>query len=379
MPKSRVRARPAAGSRGQHEQFGAFKITPATLRRRAMDEFAPSYDLTEGAIAAMRSIERADHELMRLAPARASLLGRIRREAVARNAFATATIEGNPLSLADVESLLRENPSIANIENKEELEILNYVQFMDSPAAKSAPRVPEDVLLVHKALFTNVLPDAGSWKLRANFIGNRRDMAVVYVPTVPERVEPELANALDWVHDAKGEHPLVRALLFHHEFESIHPFRDGNGRAGRAITPTLLHEFGYEGCSFAQIDFKIYRRRAEYYENLALVERGGFQDHTPWLAFMLSIVADAYALALELVRFERELPAELPTRQRQVADWFATLHHERPGTRVKFNDVHQAFPEVAGRTLKRDLTSLRDAGVLDVQGTMKGTTYRLGQ
>ena len=115
MPKSRVRARPAAGSRGQHEQFGAFKITPATLRRRAMDEFAPSYDLTEGAIAAMRSIERADHELMRLAPARASLLGRIRREAVARNAFATATIEGNPLSLADVESLLRENPSIANI------------------------------------------------------------------------------------------------------------------------------------------------------------------------------------------------------------------------------------------------------------------------
>ncbi|HUR27924.1 MAG TPA: Fic family protein, partial [Planctomycetota bacterium] len=319
-----------------------------------MDAFDPRYRMTEAIHQGMRAIERADHDLARLAPSRGSLLQRMRRGALARNAFATATIEGNPLTMPEVESLLRAGPSPARANSKDELEILNYVEFMERPEARKAPREPADVLRVHAALFRHVFKDAGAWKTRANFIGKRPGMSVVFVPTSPERVERELAAAIDWLHDARDHPPLVRALLFHHEFESIHPFRDGNGRAGRAITPMALHELGYEGSAFAQIDYQIYRRRAEYYESLAAVERAQFEDHTPWLEFMVSVVARAYGDAVELARFERALPEELTERQRRVADWFAVLEQESPEARVKFNDVHQAFPEVPARTLKRD-------------------------
>jgi Fic family protein len=221
------------------------------------------------------------------------------------------------------------------------------------------------------------LKDAGEWKTTLNFIGNRMTREVIYVPARPERVVPELQTALDWLHDATSVPPLVRAILFHHEFESIHPFRDGNGRTGRALTPMALHEFGYPGCALAPIDFIIHRRRGEYYQNLALVERNGFTDYTPWLAFMTSVVRTAYEEALGQMLFQKGLPATLSARQRLVAEWFGALNQEKPELRVKFNDVHHAFPQIAERTLKRDLTALRDAGVLEVEGVLKGTRYQL--
>lgn len=359
--------------------FAPYRETSATVWRPPMPRFAPSFRLTESIVEALRAIERADHELSRLAPSRVGILQRIRKEALARNAFATASIEGNPLTLPEVESLLKANPSPASTRDKDELEILNYASFMESADATRPPRTSDDIRKLHSALFRGVFDDAGSFKKKPNFIGRRRDMGVVYVPTPPARVATELESALAWLHDARDTPPLVRALLFHHEFEAIHPFRDGNGRTGRALTPMILHGFGYPGSAFAQIDYAIYESRDAYYAELAKVERDGFRDHTGWLEYMLGLARRAYAQALEKATFQRTLPAALTDRQRNLAEWFARLRDESPTRRVKFNDVHHAFPEVAERTLKRDLAALRAAGVLEVEGQLKGTTYRLAR
>lgn len=371
------RASPARARRPAVE-FGAYAPTEATSWRPVMADFLPRYRTTPQVIDALRRIERIDHELGRHPRLAGGLSQRLRRETLARNAYATASIEGNPLTLSQVESLLR-LPSPASAREADELEILNYAGFMTSPAATTAPRATADVLRVHEALFRGVLQDAGSWKRAPNFIGSAATRAVVYVPSMPERVEPELENALRWLHEATSHPPLVRAMLFHHEFESIHPFRDGNGRAGRALTPMILHEFGYAGSALAPIDLIIHERRDAYYGNLALVERNGFQDHTPWLEFMVGVVRDAYEEALASALLQDGLPAGLTWRQRQVVDWFAQLHREAPERRVKFNDVHHAFPEIPERTLKRDLAALRDAGALHAEGVRKGTTYRLAR
>lgn len=368
----RATGRPGRGSLS----FGAYAARPDTLWRPLMTRFAPAFELTEAVTEALRRIERLDHDLARQPHATQGLAQRLRRETLARNAFATASIEGNPLTLEQVESLLA-FPSPAGARDPDEVEILNYAEFMTSPAATRAPRTPGDVLRVHAALFRGVLRDAGEWKRTANFIGNPATRTVIYVPSAPERVVPELRNALDWLHDARAVHPMLRALLFHHEFESIHPFRDGNGRAGRALTPMLLHEFGYAGSALAPIDFLLYRHRAAYYRALALVERNGFTDHTPWVEFTTGIVRDAYEEAVQSALFQGRLPPALPARQRQLAEWFAQLLQADPERRVKFNDVHHAFPSIPERTLKRDLSALRDAGVLEVEGVLKGTTYRL--
>ena len=356
--------------------FGPFRETPQTLWRPVMRSFQPRYEATERIQEDLRRVERLDHDLARQPHLARGIAALLRRETLARNAYATASIEGNPLTLSEVESLLRD-PSPASAHDADQLEILNYATWMTGPEAARAPRSPEDVLRVHAALVRGVLKDAGQWKTAPNFIGSHATGEVVYVPAKPARVVPELRNALDWLHDAKGVPPLARVLLLHHEFESIHPFRDGNGRAGRALTPMALQQFGYAGSALAPIDFVLHRHRGAYYRSLALVERNGFTDHTPWLEFMLGVVRTAYEEALRDALFQGALPPGLSGRARRVAEWFAALDQRRPGVRVKFGDVHAAFPDVAERTLKRDLAALRDAGVLDAEGVLKGTTYRL--
>lgn len=376
MPRGPVR-KPARGPQATTNDFGAFVATPRTVWRPALTKFEPRWTISEDVQGALRKIERLDHELSRHPRLEGGLIQRIRHETLARNAFATASIEGNPLTLAEVESLLKGPASPADANGPDEIEILNYASFMTSPAALRAPRTPAEVLAVHAALFRGVLKDAGGWKTRPNFIGSARDRQVVYVPTIPERVESELQNGLEWLHGARHEHPILRAAIFHHEFESVHPFRDGNGRTGRALTPMILHDFGYKSVSLAPIDHAIHKTRGLYYEALAVVEQNGFEDHTPWVEYIVPTFLEAYEEAVERALFQRRLPADLSAREREVAAWFAHLRQDDARKRVKFNDVHNAFPNVPERTLKRDLSRLRDEGVLDVQGTLKGTTYRL--
>jgi Fic family protein len=257
----------------------------------------------------------------------------------------------------------------------DEREILNWAAFMrDLPS--DAPRDLEAIRDLHERLFDGVMSDHGRWKPHANFVGRRdgRDAVVTFIPAAPGRVEPELRNALDWVHTA-GENPMVRAMVFFHEFEGIHPFRDGNGRVGRALFTWMLHAAGYRGIRYALVDYTFNRDRDEYYGNLARVERGGY-DFTSWLDYMSTVLEETFQEAL--VRFElgRQVP-DLNQRQVRVAMWMRRVLRASPRRRIKFGDVHAAFPQLNRRTLQEDIRRLVEQGILDREGERKATTYGL--
>ena len=353
-------------------EFGAYLATPRTIRRPSPPPWPPAYVVEPRVHECLRQVERHDRDLEgRHLDAREAR--RLAERALARNAWGTASIEGNPLTLDEVESLLARQPTPDSLALPMEREILNTAAFLQSIGGWRVPREPRDVLALHATLFEGVLPDAGEFKRVANFVGRRADREVVYVPTPPGRVEEELAAALDWLHGAP-EHPLVKTILFFHEFQAIHPFRDGNGRAGRALNAILLHAWGYPGARFATIDAAFNEDREGYYGALAEAERGW--DRTPWLRYMAGVLRDAFSDAARRAAFSGGLPEGLNDRQAEVALWFARA---KGAPRVKFADVHAAFPSVAPRTLKRDLATLRDAGVLVMEGARKGATYHLSR
>lgn len=354
-------------------RFGRFRVTRRTVFRPPRDVFEPRFDVDQEVHEALRAIERADQELRRFRPDTLHAR-RLLEDALARNAYGTASIEGNPLTLDEVESLLVRGPTPDARVHPDEREILNYAAFIERLPGRTPPAGPDDVRGLHAELFEHVLPDAGRFKDALNFIGKRPEREVVYVPTPPERVEVELDNALAWLHEAP-EHPLVRAMVFFHELQGIHPFRDGNGRIGRAITTLLLHAAGYEGVRYALVDYRFNADRDAYYATLAEVERNGW-DYTPWVRYMANVLRATFEGAVHTFLFREGLPEDLRERQVRVAEWFARLPADQP---VKFNDVHAAFPTVAVRTLKRDLATLRDAGVLIMEGARKGAVYRLAR
>ncbi|MGB0651761.1 MAG: Fic family protein [Thermoplasmatota archaeon] len=345
--------------------------------RAPSETFDPHFEVTAEVGERLRRIERLDHDVGLLyagGGADAAML----RHALSYNAYGTASMEGNPLSLEEVQSVLAQGPTPDNLRSPDEREIVNWAAFIEAIADHPVPRTVADVEALHQALFEGVMsPEQGLGRIkeRANFIG-RRDGTVIYVPTTPERAAQELQAALDWYHDdgpganAASAGPLVAAWLFHVEFEAIHPFIDGNGRLGRALMTLMLHHAGYPGVRHALVDYAINRDRQDYYDALQQAQRDP-SDLTPWLGYASSVFETAYVDAVARLTVQGE--ADLNPRQAQVAAWL--LRVCQSGRRVAFGDVHAAFPHVARRTLQEDLKRLVAAGFLDLKGVRRGATY----
>lgn len=339
-----------------------------------MDRFRPRYTVSETAREAILDLERLERDLQQY-EADDALARRILRDALARNTYGTASIEGNPMSLQQVESLLQRAPTPDRVEVPDEREILNLAAFLEDLDAHPVPRTCDDVVALHADLFAGVIPEPGRLKQQQNFVGRRHEREVVYVPTEPERVTKELQASLDWFHSST-DHPAVRVAVWFHEFQSIHPFPDGNGRLGRAIAAVMLHHLGYPGVRYAPVDYGFNQDRDAYYAALQDARLADW-DLTGWLDFMLLVLRDAYRDAAQRFLFRDRLPVQVADRAARVAEWLARLDRGNRGRRVKVNDVQAAFPQVPRRTLQRDLAALVDAGILERLGAGRGAAYRL--
>jgi Fic family protein len=348
--------------------FHPYKVTPATLRRNPAG-FQPRFKDSQRLQEVVRRIERLDQDLHHY-EATSEATRRLLRASLARNAYGTASIEGNPLTLQDVESLLAKAPKPSDVE-ADEREILNWTAFMERLPA-TFPGTVQEVLDLHARLFEGVMDDAGQLKVHQNFIGDKAGH-VVFIPSAPRAVPRELQAALDWLHEAPL-HPLVRAAIFFHEFQGIHPFHDGNGRTGRALFTWFLNEQGYQGIRYAPVDYAFNADRDPYYSTLAEVEES--YEYTPWVEYLLGVLVRAYEDAVRTFQIRQENP-NLPERQAAIVEHFVRLQSWNKKRRLKFNDIHAAFPHIPRRSLQRDLAGLVSAGILDRKGELKTTNYGL--
>ncbi len=341
------------------------------LVRPPFDVFAPEYVVRREAMEAMRAIERLDAQLEAWSLDEKQK-DRLYRDALARNAYATARIEGNPHTLEEVTQILRETTVPTDREAPDEREYLTWRAIVDALDAHPVPVDVAGICKLHAQLFDGVLPERlepGQLKSKANAVGVGG--IPTYIPTAPERVSLELQNALDWFHTSP-EHPVVRAAILFHEFEGIHPFLDGNGRLGRLLLMQALHHAGYEHIRWAPLDYAFNADRQTYYGELARVEEAAW-DFTSWIDYIAATLQDVYLQATDAFRFQGELPP-MPEGAAELARW---LHAHAQSKWVRMANIHEAFPAVTSRTLQRYLARLLDAGIIVREGERKGTRYKL--
>jgi Fic family protein len=131
----------------------------------------------------------------------------------------------------------------------------------------------------------------GKIRTSQNWIGGSRPGNARFVPPPPERV-PDLLSDLDrWLHAEHALPPLIRAGLAHVQFETIHPFLDGNGRIGRLLITLLVQHWGLMDEPLLYLSLAFKRHRAAYYECLAAVRTAG--DWEGCLGFFLDCVVEA--------------------------------------------------------------------------------------
>jgi Fic family protein len=233
---------------------------------------------------------------------------------VRKEAVLSSQIEGTQSSLQDLlaaeADILGSNPNDSDV-----YEIVNYVAAMKHGLARLA-ELPVSVRLIreiHARLLTNARGShltPGELRRSQNWIGPGGCTLVdaTFVPPPPERISAALADLETFLHCEDSIPLLVKVGLAHAQFETIHPFLDGNGRVGRLLITFLLCERKALHKPVLYLSHYFKQHRAEYYDRLQAVRDQG--DWEGWLAFFLRGVSEVSAEAVETARRILELREE---------------------------------------------------------------------
>ncbi|MYD57234.1 MAG: Fic family protein [Rhodothermaceae bacterium] len=233
---------------------------------------------------------------------------------VRQEALLSSQIEGIRSSLSDL--LLFEVDSAPGIPIDDVQEVSNYVAAMNHGLKRTAEGFPLNQRLmreIHEILLSDgrdstKLP--GEFRRSQNWIGGSRPGNALYVPPPPEHVVDLMGDLEKFIHTDYTEYPtLVKAGLMHAQFETIHPFLDGNGRLGRLLITLLLCTSGLLRHPILYLSLYFKTHRSHYYELLQRVRTHG--DWDSWLEFFLDGVIHTSEHAIETAKkilglFERD-------------------------------------------------------------------------
>ena len=217
--------------------------------------------------------------------------------AIRKEALFTSQIEGTQATLTDLFDD-EAGQVLANTADVEE--VTNYLRafrFVRENLRNEAG-LPISVRLLcdaHRLLLDGARGAGkrpGELRRSQNWIGGARPGRAAFVPPPPDQVPGLLADLEHFVHDpASALPPLVRVALVHVQFETIHPFLDGNGRIGRLLIAALLEQWGLLPEPLVYLSGYLKQHQAEYYRRLSAVRTDG--DWEGWIGFFLDGVETA--------------------------------------------------------------------------------------
>ena len=217
--------------------------------------------------------------------------------AIRKEALLTSQIEGTQATLTD----LFDEEAGFKVSNTDDVEeVTNYLRaFRWTQEQLRDPKGPPiSVRLLreaHRRLLDGVRgagKQPGELRRSQNWIGGTRPGNAVFVPPPPEHVPTLLADMERFIHDtATNLAPMVKVALIHAQFETIHPFLDGNGRIGRLLIAALFEHWGLLSEPLMYLSGYLKQHQAEYYRRLLAIRTEG--DWESWVTFFLEGVAVA--------------------------------------------------------------------------------------
>ncbi|CAN5705466.1 Fic family protein [soil metagenome] len=239
---------------------------------------------------------------------------------VRKEAVLSSQIEGTQSSLSDL--LLYESEEAPGVPLDDVQEVSNYVAAMNYGLQRLRDGFPLSLRLIkeiHEVLMTGARGGTkapGEFRRTQNWVGGTRPGNATYVPPPPDRVVDCMSDLDKYLHNKGDKLPLlIRAALVHHQFETIHPFLDGNGRLGRLLITLLFCTQGALSEPVLYLSLYLKTHRQEYYAQLQQVRETG--NWESWLDFFLIGVHD---IALQATDAAREILGMIQTDRAKIAN-----------------------------------------------------------
>ena len=317
------------------------------------------YNLTPKISELLSSIE-ASKEVIDSVTIPPEVENNIRRQSTLASSVYSARIEGNELTIEDING---------GSKNQQRVEIQNILRALNSLSKKAKKDLKlEDILELHAMALKDLHEDAGHIRHNMEAIFNSAGIAI-YMPPPPRLIGGLVNKLVRYINSDRERFVVIKAALAHFAFEKIHPFEEGNGRVGRLVMQKILKQGGYEMKGLLSIEEYLDNHRSEYYRALEEPEK----DLTDYIIFILTAIDETAQKAKEMVmnKQKAELTDYLLPRRAEI---FNIIRDQKM---VNFDQIRRRFAKVNERTLRYDLKKLQDAGHIRKLGTTKGVYYQI--
>lgn len=340
--------------------------------------FQPKYTISDKLLANIKRITTLINDLNSRSYPRL-ILTKLELRANSLSAYASTSIEGNPLPLTEVKRLLKSLPRTVRDSEKEVLNYNNVLQWLNELANKKKTVLDSAIIIKTQKQVVNGLigeDQTGQWRKAPVFVHDPRAKIPVYLPPDHHDVPKLMSELIDYVTQVRPSlDPLIVAGIFHKQFVIIHPFVDGNGRTARLLTKLLLARMGLN--TFNLFSFENYYNRnvTKYFEYVGV--KGNYYeiyqtiDFTDWLEYFTDGIID------ELLRVSQELSQLVITPQTSLQPY-----HQKILDHIKEHGfiTDSGYAELTDRaraTRHKDLRKLIDLKLIKPQGEGRATYYKL--
>ncbi len=309
----------------------------------------------------------------------------LRFRATVEAVHSSTSIEGNPLSEAQVQKVLQGKAITAS--DYAIVEILNYKRALDwinKKADQKNQLTTKDILELHRIVTDKLLSKekSGHWRPGDVFVVNEVDGKEIIQFTGPEaqRVPKLVDSFLKWASSQENSsfHPVLLVGLIHYIFVSIHPFSDGNGRTTRLLTSYYLKTSGYDFRGSLSLDSFYLQHRLEYYQALSqgkTFDERMSADLTPFLEFFAKGFLEVATNLSQYIKVGKVI-GDNNKPIRLDSDELALLDFVYQFGEITIQEA-VAILSLPKRTVQRRLMELVEKNILTTQGQGPATRYVL--
>lgn len=300
----------------------------------------------------------------------------LKRDAVLKSAHHSTAIEGNPLSIDQVEAIFKSIEKTA--QKKADQEVLNYIDVLENLEnyLEDGKITEKTILDLHEAITHYTLDYTyleGQYRTVPVHIINSKG-ETVFTPPPVNSIKKDMADLVDWMENIEDLHPVIAAGIVHYEFVRIHPFIDGNGRTGRVLTALYLHTREFDVNRMFTLDEHYDKSRSSYYAALNSVDPKT-KDLTPWLDYFIdgfkhSILKIKDQLLLISPEKSEKNRVKLTDKNRKILE-----HIYLNGTIT--NSEVQKILKISRQGAYKDLRYLMDKNLIEQMGGSRSTYYVL--
>ncbi len=342
--------------------------------------YDPHYTITNNILKNIGIIEAA-REVIADAPLLPLWEKRFRDDAVIRTAHHGTHIEGNRLNLSEAQDVLLGKDVVGRARDVQE--VINYrrtLQVIEEEARKDLQRITEGTIKkLHKSVVDGILlpEQIGEYRTKQVVIKNSETGEVTFRPSTPVEVPFLMREFLYWLNKPDTDiHPILKAGIAHHELVHIHPFIDGNGRVGRALSTLVLFLEKYDIRQFFSLEEYYDKDAVTYYEHLQKANSG---DMTAWLEyFVLGVAIEFERIKKKILKLSKDTYLKeklggrqvfLSERQTKLIEYIQSIGYLQ---NQMFGEV---VDDVSEDTVLRDLTDLIEKGIVKKVGKTKASRY----